>query len=245
MIQKIVVSGDKEQGYLLAKLLTPQTDVNNLEMERRTSVYTFLAAVTIILLFVLSVFNRSMKRNQQLSEAKAQSAAIVGGSQDVIIGITNEAVVTSWNRAAESLFNYSEEYARGKSMAELVIFQDFPLPDIIDKLAKNNTQQNAEVTIIKNGKPVYLSLSFSAIKDFASDVNGVAIIAHDVTKEHIADAKIKQANAELEEKVASRTKELLKTSHLKSAFISNVSHEMRTPLNGIIGTLKLVKNESL
>jgi PAS domain S-box-containing protein len=245
LVQKIVVSGDIDQGYLLAKLLTPQSDVDNLEMERRTSVYTFLTAVTAILLFVLSVFNRSMKKTQQLSEAKAQSAAIVGGSQDAIIGINNDAVVTSWNGAAEFLFNYKEEFSKGKTVAELALFQELPLSEIIEKLAQSNTQQNAEITIIKNQKPVYLSLSFSAITDFASDVNGVAIIARDVTKEYIADVKIKQANAELEEKVASRTKELQKTSHLKSAFISNISHEMRTPLNGIIGTLKLVKNESL
>ena len=56
------------------------------------------------LLFVVRVFNRSMKRTQQLSEAKAQSAAIVGGSHDAIIGITKEAVVTSWNRVAALLF---------------------------------------------------------------------------------------------------------------------------------------------
>jgi PAS domain S-box-containing protein len=245
LMQKIVVSGDLSQGYLLARLLTPQSHVNHLEMESRTNVYVYLAAVTAILLFVLSVFNRSMRRNQQLSEAKAQSAAIVGGSQDAIIGITKEAVVTSWNRAAESLFNYSEEYAKGKTVTELALFEDVQLLDIIDKLSQSNNQKNIDVTITKDQNPVYLSLSFSAITDFTSDVNGVAIIARDVTNEHIAEMKIKQANAELEEKVASRTKELEKTSHFKSAFISNISHEMRTPLNGIIGTLKLVKNESL
>jgi PAS domain S-box-containing protein len=240
-----VISGDLAQGYVLAKLLTPQAYEDDLRMDRRTSVYTFLAAVTIILLFVLSVFNRSMKRTQQLSEAKAQSAAIVDGSQDAIIDIDNETTVTSWNRAAESLFDFSEEFAKRKTVAELALFQDLSLPDNIDKLPQSNIKQNVDVTIIKDGKPVYLYLSFSAITDFASDVNGVAIIARDVTNEHIAEVNIKQANAELEEKVASRTKELQKNSHLKSAFISNISHEMRTPLNGIIGTLKLIKNEKL
>jgi PAS domain S-box-containing protein len=244
-IQKIVVSGDLAQGYVLAKLLTPQRYVNDLEMERRVSVYTFLTAITIILLVVLSVFNRSMKRNQQLSEAKAESAAIVGSSQDAIIGINNQGVVTSWNVAAESLFEYSEEFAKGKTLDKLEIFEDLILPEIIEKLVQSNTQQNTEITIIKDHEPVYLYLSFSAITDLASDVNGVAIIVRDITKEHIADVKIKRSNAELEEKVACRTIELQKNSLLKSAFISNISHEMRTPLNGIIGTLKLVKNESL
>ena len=245
LTQKIVVSGDIDQGYLLARLIEFQSDVNNLEMGRRTSVYTFLVAVTAILLFVLSVFNRSMKRTQQLSEAKAQSAAIVGGSHDAIIGITKESVVTSWNRAAELLFEYNEEYAKGKTISELGLFQNIQVLDIIDKLSQSNTQQNADVTITKDQNSVFLSLSFSAITDFASDVHGVAIIARDITNEHIAEMKIKQANADLEQKVANRTQELEKNSHFKSAFISNISHEIRTPLNGIIGTLMLVKNESL
>ncbi|MGK0305543.1 MAG: PAS domain S-box-containing protein [Gammaproteobacteria bacterium] len=202
-------------------------------------------AVTAILLFVLSVFNRSMKRTQQLSEAKAQSAAIVGGSHDAIIGITKEAVVISWNRAAELLFGYNEEYAKGKTMAELGLFQNIQVLDIIDKLSRSNTQQNADVTITKDQNSVFLSLSFSAITDFASDVQGVAIIVRDITNEHIAEMKIKQENADLEQKVANKTKELKKNSHSKSTFISSISPEIRTPLNGIIGTLKLVKNESL
>ncbi|AGH43943.1 ATP-binding protein [Paraglaciecola psychrophila] len=245
LTQKIVISGGIDQGYLLARLIEFQSDVNNLEMRRRTSVYSFLVAVTAILLFVLSVFNRSMKRTQQLSEAKAQSAAIVGGSHDAIIGITKEAVVISWNRAADLLFGYNEEYAKGKTMAELGLFQNIQVLDIIDKLSRSNTQQNADVTITKDQNSVFLSLSFSAITDFASDVQGVAIIVRDITNEHIAEMKIKQENADLEQKVANKTKELKKNSHSKSTFISNISPEIRTPLNGIIGTLKLIKDESL
>ncbi|WP_299075200.1 ATP-binding protein [uncultured Paraglaciecola sp.] len=242
---KIVVAGGVNQRYALARILTPQSYVSNLKMDRRTTAYAFFAAVTVMLLFTLLVFYRSMRKNQQLSVAKAQSAAIVGGSQDAILSINNGAVVTSWNAAAESFFGYDENTAKGKTVAELGIFQDIALPDIIEQLAQGNNQQNAEISITKNAQPRYYYCSFSAIKGHATDVNGVAIIVRDVTIEHLADVKIKQVNAELEEKVASRTKELQKSSHLKSAFISSISHEMRTPLNGIIGTLKLVKNESL
>jgi hypothetical protein len=40
LTQKIVISGDIDQGYLLARLIEFQSDVNNLEMRRRTSVYS-------------------------------------------------------------------------------------------------------------------------------------------------------------------------------------------------------------
>ena len=52
--------------------------------------------------------------------------------------------------------------------------------------------------------------------------------------------------------MVSRTKELVeatqearKASKVKSSFISNISHEMRTPLNGVVGSLALLKRQPL
>nr|WP_281358250.1 ATP-binding protein [Pseudoalteromonas caenipelagi] len=57
-------------------------------------------------------------------------------------------------------------------------------------------------------------------------------------------------NESLEAQVEQRTLELALAKHraeesseVKSAFISNISHEMRTPLNGILGTLELVRRD--
>ncbi|MFA7059714.1 MAG: response regulator [Pedobacter sp.] len=67
----------------------------------------------------------------------------------------------------------------------------------------------------------------------------------------------KNCRAELEETVVSRTAELkdalveldvarsalLKNFTEKNEFLSNVSHEMRTPMNGVVGGLSLLENE--
>lgn len=57
-------------------------------------------------------------------------------------------------------------------------------------------------------------------------------------------------NAELEQRVDSRTEELQKAIkqaqgalNVKSRFLANMSHEIRTPMNGILGTLNLLKLE--
>lgn len=69
----------------------------------------------------------------------------------------------------------------------------------------------------------------------------------------------KNYRAELEETVATRTVELrdamaeldlmrsalLKAANDKNNFISNISHEMRTPMNGVIGTLELLAEEGV
>ncbi|KPH94260.1 hypothetical protein AMS58_13230 [Pseudoalteromonas porphyrae] len=244
--RKIRISSDVESGYFTAYLLNPLAYVKGLESERRTSVYAFLLVVVILLLFILSVFNRSIRNTQALADARAESDAIVGGSMDAIIGITKAGIVTSWNRAACSLFGYQSNESLGKSLQKLSLFPDLKLDDLIGQLASGVHQSSLETTKKINGNiEKHLSLSLSAIIDDSGQYKGVAIIARDITIEKLAKEKIRQANADLEDKVASRTAALEKASEVKSAFISNVSHEMRTPLNGIIGTLNLVKKESL
>jgi signal transduction histidine kinase/DNA-binding response OmpR family regulator len=63
---------------------------------------------------------------------------------------------------------------------------------------------------------------------------------------------IKSKNAELEDKVEARTKELKSALHLaesatkaKGEFLANMSHEIRTPMNGVLGMLDLLKDTSL
>ncbi|WJG10110.1 ATP-binding protein [Aliiglaciecola sp. LCG003] len=243
--KKIMLSGDIENGFLLANLLTPESHVRQLAMERRKNVYAFLSIVSIILLIVLKVFDRSMRKSQELAEARAQSDAIVDGSNDAIIGLTKDGHITSWNRAARNLFCYEADFVHGQSIEHLSLFPNVDIRNRIDKLSKGEPQ-SAETTISDASHSIkYLALSMSPILEDNRQFKGAAIIIRDVTNERLADEKIRQANTELETKVAARTAELQKSSHVKSAFISNISHEMRTPLNGIIGTLNLIKKEPL
>jgi signal transduction histidine kinase len=85
-----------------------------------------------------------------------------------------------------------------------------------------------------------------------SQISGVAIILRDITAEKKAQESIRESNVQLEKQVSERTKQLeialdaaQAVSHTKSAFISSVSHEMRTPLNGIVGSLDLIREEGL
>ena len=86
----------------------------------------------------------------------------------------------------------------------------------------------------------------------------------DITARKVAEERLRQANVHLEERAAEKTRELVErlkeieglnsrlswaleqarvADKLKSAFINNLSHEVRTPLHAIIGFSELLQKE--
>ncbi len=55
---------------------------------------------------------------------------------------------------------------------------------------------------------------------------------------------VNQHSESLEQKIEARTRELAKANEAKSQFLATMSHEVRTPLNGILGSVQLLLMES-
>lgn len=83
-------------------------------------------------------------------------------------------------------------------------------------------------------------------------VNGVVLNLNDVTGRVHADAALRALNAELEQRVDARTRdaerardEAQAANRAKSDFLSRMSHDLRTPMNAILGFGQLLESDPL
>jgi PAS domain S-box-containing protein len=85
-------------------------------------------------------------------------------------------------------------------------------------------------------------------QSFAGSMADLVSLSLEVTQRRQAEAALREAHANLEVKVAERTRDLADANErlkeldrLKSEFLSTMSHELRTPLNSIIGFTGIIR----
>jgi signal transduction histidine kinase/DNA-binding NarL/FixJ family response regulator len=66
-----------------------------------------------------------------------------------------------------------------------------------------------------------------------------------VTVVRVRERRIRARNAELEQLVAVRTAELVKANAAKDEFLAGISHEIRNPMNGVIGIADNLRTDGL
>lgn len=102
------------------------------------------------------------------------------------------------------------------------------------------------------GEDKYLKITAVPLLDKEGNIEGALSMALDNTESVLLQRKLQLANEELEIKVKQRTaeldtanQELAKVMELKSMFVADVSHEMRTSLAIIQGNIELLSRNLL
>lgn len=114
---------------------------------------------------------------------RALLAAIVSSSDDAIISMTLDGIITSWNRGGEKLFGYTAAEMIGKSIV-MLIPEDRrdEESEIIDRIICHGerVEHFETVRISKRGTRIDVSLTVSPIIDSAGRTIGVSKVARDI-----------------------------------------------------------------
>nr|WP_158500643.1 PAS domain-containing hybrid sensor histidine kinase/response regulator [Shimia marina] len=221
------------------------------EAERREALSSTLSASAIglicliVLLFfavgILVALFRQGQRFGHVSEiARARFESAIASSLDAVLVVDVNGHIIEFNGAAETVFGYRREEALGADMVELVI------PHNMRKAHRAGMRRflrtgNAKVLgagrirlegLRKSGEvfPVELSIAISE----ASGEKVFVSYLRDITSELQAEEELQNALLKAQE-----------GEKAKSDLLMVMSHEMRTPLNGILGSLEMIDQAGL
>jgi PAS domain S-box-containing protein len=112
-------------------------------------------------------------------------ASIVESSDDAIVSKNLDGIITSWNRGAERLFNYTAEEAIGQPIT-MVIPQDRQDEErtILARIRRGEHIDHFEtIRQRKHGSLIVVSLTISPVRNSEGKIVGASKIARDITEQ--------------------------------------------------------------
>ncbi len=197
----------------------------------------------------LEAFSYSLKLASQYS------LSLIEASLDPLVTISAEGKITDMNEAMANITGMTREELTGTDF-----FDYFTEPQMAREVyqvvfAKGSVADSPLTLRHKKGKLTDVLFNGSIYKDDKGSVLGVVIVARDVTAQKIFERELIEAKifAELATDIAEKAKIKAESAtkiaenavKSKQQFLSNMSHEICTPMNAIIGFTKVLLKTGL
>jgi PAS domain S-box-containing protein len=135
------------------------------------------------------------------TDALQRMAALVEFSEDPIIGLTLDGVITDWNPAAERLYGYSKNEMLGASIAMLVPPElRGRTGNLLGKVRAGEVVRQLDTRRMgKDGRRIDVSISMAPIRDAAGTIVGAAAFTRDISMRIAAEERLRRSKAQLAE----------------------------------------------
>ena len=227
--------------------------------EDEEQLLTEVAADIGLALYKMEVDESRKKTENELRESEGKLSQIIQGNSMPTFVIDIDHNITHWNKACENLTGASEGEILGSNklwslfypeekplMSDLVV-NEASVDDIAryyggiyEDSALVDGAYEAEDFFPKLGKNgIWLFFTAAPLKNQQGKMMGAIQTFQDITGRKQAEEKL----ANYAEKLANSNEELKSLDAMKNDFLSNVSHELKTPLVSIKGFSEVIRDE--
>jgi PAS domain S-box-containing protein len=177
------------------------------------------------------VFRRAEWMAGEISRQKQYAESILRSVAEGVFTVDTQHRIQSWNPGAETITGYRAHEAIGRDCWTLLDLTTstglMVLPSDLYPIQVTSTSHRLAspwdlILKAKDGADVALALSAAPLLDDVGNPTGAVYVIRDASRERQLLANIRQAN------------------QAKSQFLANISHEIRTPINAILGFAQLV-----
>ena len=178
------------------------------------------------------------KLDQRLRDQQFYTRSLIESNIDALMTTDPAGIISDVNRQMEALTGCTRDELIGAPFKNY--FTDPQRAEAgIKRVLGENKVTNYELTArSRDGRETVVSYNATTFYDRDRNLQGVFAAARDVTECQLLDQALRETNVALES--AKSTAE--KANLAKSDFLSSMSHELRSPLNAILGFAQLIES---